>query len=101
MSNPNSELKSSDPKLLQIQIEIERTKGVMKDNINKAMERGQKLEETEAKTEKLKHKADEFNNSARSARMKMCWQNWRTILLIFLIILIISVILYFILRPRQ
>jgi t-SNARE complex subunit (syntaxin) len=90
-----------EDKLSKIQDEINRTKDVMKDNINKTIARGEKLEQIEDKAENLNNRAKTFQSTAKAARRQMCWQNWRNILLIVLVVTIISVILYFIFRPSS
>lgn len=85
--------RKEDDKLAAIQVEIENTKGVMKSNIEKTINRGEKLEALEDKADTLNNRAKTFQSTARAARRQFCWQNYKYALIIFFVIVLIIVII--------
>jgi tetrahydromethanopterin S-methyltransferase subunit G len=77
-------------KLDSIQAEIDRTKGVMKTNIEKTLARGEKLEALEEKADTLNSRARTFQSNARQVRRNFCMQYWRNIVVGILILVVSS-----------
>ncbi|KAL5484173.1 hypothetical protein EMCRGX_G020625 [Ephydatia muelleri] len=89
---------SKDPKIKQVQTQVSKVIGVMKDNISKVMERGEKLDDLEEKSGELADSATRFRHSSRRLQQKLWWQQckWKCIiaaLIAFIIIIIIAVII--------
>eukprot|EP00794_Sanderia_malayensis_P012782 gene12782-14093_t len=77
----------------KVQKEVDEVKGVMTKNIEKVLERGERLDILIEKTEDLEASAASFKKSARKVRNKYWWQNTRNcILLIFVILVLLGVI---------
>ena len=93
----NGELKRfNDPesdKMYRLKGEISEVKDVMRNNINKVLERGEKIELLVDKSEQLAESAHVFHKRAKSLKWAMCRENaklWGII--IFVILAIIGVI---------
>jgi len=66
----------------------------MVDNIERVLERGEKIELLVDKTDNLRFQADRFHKTGRSLRSKMWWQNMKVKLLILIIVILIAVIIF-------
>lgn len=69
------------------------TVGIMRDNINKVAERGERLDSIENKTDNLAISAQGFRRGANRVRKDMWWKDFKMrMCLIFGIIIVIIVI---------
>ena len=66
----------------------------MMENIEKVLDRGEKLEVLVDKTESLRYQADQFQKSGKALRNKMWWQNIKMKLLVGLIVSIVIVVIF-------
>lgn len=81
-----------------LQSQVEEVKGVMTQNIERVLERGQRLEELMEKTTDLEASSSTFKKTARRVQRKMWWKNTRwTIILAVVAILIVAIIIIIIL----
>ncbi|GAB4855172.1 hypothetical protein Ancab_023799 [Ancistrocladus abbreviatus] len=62
-------------KLAKVKAQIAEVKGIMMDNIEKVLDRGEKIELLVDKTENLQFQADSFQRQGRQLRRKMWFQN--------------------------
>ncbi|CEO99358.1 hypothetical protein PBRA_001264, partial [Plasmodiophora brassicae] len=76
-----------DVKMKDVQVEIERTKDVMKKNIETTLDRGDKLDELDMKADRLESHASAFNKKAGQARRNFCWQSYRYTAMLTLLVL--------------
>ncbi|KAM7263222.1 hypothetical protein ACFE04_000905 [Oxalis oulophora] len=80
-------------KLSKLKAQITEVKGIMMDNIEKVLDRGERIELLVDKTENLQFQADSFQRQGRQLRRKMWLQNLQMKLMIggvlFVLILII------------
>jgi vesicle-associated membrane protein 7 len=82
--------KWNDPNSDQITVlneKIDEVKGVMIDNIDKLIDRGEKLEKLVDDTDKLSEDADKFKSTAKKVKNRMLFR------LIFLIVLLVFIVL--------
>ena len=63
--------------LSAVKNQIEDVKGVMVENIEKVLERGEKIELLVDKTDRLNQQAFKFESSSRNLRRAMWWKNAR------------------------
>ena len=83
-------------KVGKLKEEIDNVKGIMTENIEKILERGEKVEKLVEKTEDLAHQSDDFFKSSRSLRKQMMWKNIKLALGIFVLLaLVIFIIVLF------
>lgn len=62
-------------RLSKVKAQIAEVKGIMMDNIEKVLDRGEKIELLVDKTENLQFQADSFQRQGRQLRRKMWFQN--------------------------
>lgn len=70
-------------KFSKIQSQVDEVKGVMLQNIDKAMQRGEKLDTLQTKTELMKDQAAMFKSQGNQLEQKMWFENMKIKLLIF------------------
>ncbi|RYR14076.1 hypothetical protein Ahy_B04g070733 isoform E [Arachis hypogaea] len=82
-------------KLAKVQNQVSEVKGVMMENIEKVLDRGEKIELLVDKTENLHNQAQDFRTSGTKIRRKMWLQNMKMklIVLAILIVLILVIVL--------
>jgi vesicle-associated membrane protein 7 len=76
-------------KVAQLQRDIDAVKDVMQDNIDRVLERGQKIDSLLESTEYLNESATTFSSNATELRRKMWWKNVKLLLLILFIVAIV------------
>lgn len=75
-------------KIAKVQEEISQVKDVMIKNIDKVLERGEKIELLVDKTEVLDQHAFKFKKQSRSLKRAMWWKNIKLTILIIVIIIV-------------
>ncbi|KZV55275.1 vesicle-associated membrane protein 727-like [Dorcoceras hygrometricum] len=83
-------------KLSKLKAQITEVKGIMMDNIEKVLDRGEKIELLVDKTENLQFQADSFQRQGRQLRRKMWLQNLHMKLMIGGAVLVLLFIIWFI-----
>ncbi|XP_065870475.1 vesicle-associated membrane protein 727 [Euphorbia lathyris] len=81
-------------KLSKLKAQITEVKGIMMDNIEKVLDRGERIELLVDKTENLQFQADSFQRQGRQLRRKMWLQNLQMKLMVGGAILILIVIIW-------
>ncbi|KAK9122807.1 hypothetical protein Sjap_012409 [Stephania japonica] len=81
-------------KLSKLKAQITEVKGVMMDNIEKVLDRGERIELLVDKTENLQFQADSFQRHGRQLRRKMWLQNLKLKLMVGGAILALIIILW-------
>lgn len=85
---------NNNNKLNDINLELEDTKKIMKDNIRDMTKNVDEIENMEGKAVQIKENADLFNKNANNLRKAAWWANCKwTIILILVIILLLIIIL--------
>ncbi|KND00639.1 uncharacterized protein SPPG_03765 [Spizellomyces punctatus DAOM BR117] len=85
-------------KTAQVQDQVNEVVGIMQDNINKVMQRGEQLDTLQDKTEDLQNSSLQFKRGANRVRKQMWWKDMKMKLILggviaaVLIIIIVSVI---------
>jgi len=83
--------KFADPtnveKMSRIHKGLTEVKGVMVENIEKVLKRGEKIEVLVDKTENLRFSSDSFRKQSRNLRRGLCWANVKTKLFLLLLVL--------------
>uniref|UniRef100_A0A803MLM3 Uncharacterized protein n=1 Tax=Chenopodium quinoa TaxID=63459 RepID=A0A803MLM3_CHEQI len=82
-------------KLAKVKAQVSEVKGVMMENIEKVLDRGEKIELLVDKTENLRSQAQDFRTQGTKIRRKMWWENMKIKLIVLAIVvaLILIVIL--------
>ncbi|KAI1727205.1 synaptobrevin domain-containing protein [Ditylenchus destructor] len=81
-------------RVTQLQQEVSEVKTIMQDNVNRILERGDRLENIDQRTEALHASSQNFKTTARRVQRNMCWKNlkWTIILTVFLCLLVALII---------
>ncbi|XP_008204871.1 synaptobrevin homolog 1 isoform X1 [Nasonia vitripennis] len=95
-----------DGKISSVKIQIREVTDVMRDNVHKVMERGERMEDLQMASERLSSAGDEFREAARKAQRRAWMQNVRgrliiiaiTITAILCIVVLDVLALYLVLR---
>lgn len=83
----------SNTKLQQTQDQVDEVVGIMRNNMEKVLERDAKLGDLEDKSDALADGANKFQMTSRRLKNAMWWQNARWwIIIIFVILVIIGII---------
>ncbi|XP_048729654.1 vesicle-associated membrane protein 8-like [Ostrea edulis] len=78
--------------------EVSEVTSLLKDNVDKVLRRGDKLDDIQQKADDLESSSIQFQRSSRSLRRKMCCSNIKmTLILILVVIIVIAVIVVIIL----
>jgi len=78
-----------DDKLTKVKDEITVVKDVMIKNIDKVLERGERIELLVDKAEELDQHAVKFNRQSRNLKRSLWWKNIRLMILITVIIILV------------
>jgi len=83
-------------KLSKLKAQITEVKGIMMDNIEKVLDRGERIEILVDKTENLQFQADSFQRQGRQLRRKMWLQNLQMKLMVGGAVVVVILILWLI-----
>ncbi|XP_046738783.1 vesicle-associated membrane protein 4-like isoform X6 [Diprion similis] len=78
-----------DRKMDSVRIQIKEVTDVMRENVQKVMERGEKMEDLEVASERLAMAGNEFHDSAKKAHRRAWMQNMKMRIIVGAIILTI------------
>lgn len=81
-------------KVVSVQKKVDEVKNIMTENIEKVLQRGEKLELLTDKTENLMFEADRFVRTGRTLRRKMWWQNCKMKLVLAGAVCLLAVIIF-------
>jgi t-SNARE complex subunit (syntaxin) len=85
-SNPNRRLQ-------QTQAQVDEVVGIMKTNVEKVLEREQKLSELDDRADALQQGASQFEVHAGKLKRKYWWKNLKMMLILAAIVIIIIIII--------
>ncbi|KAK6122844.1 hypothetical protein DH2020_043425 [Rehmannia glutinosa] len=80
--------------LAKVKAQVSEVKGVMMENIEKVLDRGEKIELLVDKTENLRSQAQDFRTQGTKMRRKMWIQNMKIKLIVFGIIVALGLIIF-------
>lgn len=75
--------------VMELQSQVDGVMGVMTQNIEKIIERGDKIDDLLDKTAELDESSSQFRNTSRHVRRKMMWKNCRMWLIIGIVVAVI------------
>ncbi|XP_024022635.1 vesicle-associated membrane protein 724 [Morus notabilis] len=81
-------------KLLKVKAQVSEVKGIMLENIDKAIDRGENLTILVDKTEDLRSQAQQYKSKGTQIRRKMWYQNMKIKLVVFGILLLLVLIIW-------
>ncbi|KAJ1498541.1 hypothetical protein HMI54_005215 [Coelomomyces lativittatus] len=83
----------SSSKTQVVQAQVDEVVGIMQNNIEKVMERGEKLESLATKTEDLQQSSLQFKKGATKVRQAMWWKDLKIKIIIAIVVIIILIII--------
>ncbi|XP_072515519.1 vesicle-associated membrane protein 8 [Salminus brasiliensis] len=89
----NSTQPQAPSKLNEVQHQVNEVKVIIKDNINKVLERGERLDDLIGKTDDLQATADSFQRTSTRVSRKFWWKNMKMMIIIGVVVLIIVVLI--------
>ncbi|XP_067114074.1 vesicle-associated membrane protein 8 isoform X1 [Osmerus mordax] len=84
---------SAPAKLDQVQGQVNEVKVILKDNINKVLERGEKLDDLIDKTDDLRSTADTFQRTSARVARKYWWKNTKIMIIIGVVVVIVVILI--------
>merc|ERR1711879_978739 len=93
-NDPTSSMGKDNNKIAQINEKMAEVKGVMYTNIDKVLERGERIELLVDKSDNLNTQSFKFKKRAKKLKNQMLWQYVKTTMLL---VLIVGLVIYFIL----
>ncbi|GER50076.1 vesicle-associated membrane protein [Striga asiatica] len=87
-------------KLAKVKAQVSEVKGVMMENIEKVLDRGEKIELLVDKTENLRSQAQDFRTQGTKMKRKMWIQNMKIKLIVFGIVLCLLLIIFLSICPH-
>ncbi|XP_022315783.1 vesicle-associated membrane protein 4-like [Crassostrea virginica] len=94
LTGPRSIQPRSDPKIDRLQNQVGEVVDVMQNNVSRVMERGDKLEDLQDKSDSLAGNADMFRSRAKGLHKKMWWKNCKMKIALAVIIIIIFLVIF-------
>ncbi|XP_040012961.1 vesicle-associated membrane protein 8 isoform X2 [Xiphias gladius] len=83
----------SSAKLDHVQGQVNEVKVILKDNIDKVLERGDRLDDLIGKTDDLQASADSFQRTSTRVARKYWWKNIKLMIIIGIIVLIVLILI--------
>ncbi|CAL1295429.1 unnamed protein product [Larinioides sclopetarius] len=90
---PNPQQSASSKRLQQTQAQVDEVVGIMRVNVEKVLERDQKLSELDDRADALQQGASQFEQQAGKLKRKFWWKNCKMIAIMVGIGLIIVIII--------
>ncbi len=76
-----------------VQKQVDEVVGIMQDNIQKVMQRGEQLDTLQDRTENLQQSSQQFRKGANRVRKQMWWKNMKMNLIIGGVLLLVILII--------
>uniref|UniRef100_A0AAQ4NZZ9 Si:ch73-234b20.5 n=1 Tax=Gasterosteus aculeatus aculeatus TaxID=481459 RepID=A0AAQ4NZZ9_GASAC len=92
-AHPQAPGPGSAAKLDQVQSQVNEVKVILKDNISKVLERGERLDDLIGKTDDLQASADSFQKTSTRVARKYWWKNIKMMIIIGVVVLIIVILI--------
>ncbi len=83
-----------DPKIQHVQKQVDEVIDVMHDNISKVLDRGEKIDDLQEKSEELVYSASVFRVSAKGLRSHFWWRECKMRLLLLVVVVVILLIIF-------
>uniref|UniRef100_A0A0N5C1L2 V-SNARE coiled-coil homology domain-containing protein n=1 Tax=Strongyloides papillosus TaxID=174720 RepID=A0A0N5C1L2_STREA len=83
----------SNKRLQQTQAQVDEVVGIMKVNVEKVLERDQKLSQLDDRADALQEGASQFEKSAATLKRKYWWKNIKMIIIMCAIVLLLIIVI--------
>ncbi|KAK7098740.1 vesicle-associated membrane protein 4-like [Littorina saxatilis] len=89
----------------RLEADVSEVTHLLKDNVEKVIERGERIDDLQTRSEELQSGSHHFSRRATQVRRKMCWQNCRMNCIIAFVILgilaVIAIIVVVTMKPWE
>ncbi|XP_050544406.1 synaptobrevin-1-like isoform X2 [Daktulosphaira vitifoliae] len=85
----------SQKKLQESQAQVDEVVGIMRVNVEKVLERDQKLTELDNRADVLQQGASQFEQHATKLKRKMWWKNLKMMILLGVVVAILLILIVF------
>ncbi|KAM6902167.1 vesicle-associated membrane protein 8 [Xenentodon cancila] len=92
-TTPSPPASGPSSQLDKVQSQVNEVKVILKDNIDKVMERGDRLDDLIGKTDDLQASADSFQRTSTRVARKYWWKNIKMMIIIGAVVLIILILI--------
>ncbi|CAG9801328.1 unnamed protein product [Chironomus riparius] len=99
-SNGASASNQKNNRLTQTQQKVDEVVGIMRVNVEKVLERDQKLSELDHRADALQHGASQFEQQAGKLKRKQWWANMKMMIIMGLIGIILLIIIIVLVWPK-
>lgn len=90
----NQQKQAASKKLQQTQAQVDEVVGIMRTNVEKVLERDQKLSELDDRADALQQGASQFEQQAGRLKRKYWWKDMKMMIILAVIVLVILFILF-------
>eukprot|EP00050_Salpingoeca_kvevrii_P018066 m.70437 g.70437 ORF g.70437 m.70437 type:complete len:120 (+) comp7878_c1_seq1:2761-3120(+) len=90
---------NDNDRLRDTQRQVDEVVGIMKTNMNKVIERDERLGNLEEKSENLREGSTRFESTSRRLKRKMWWKNIKFMLILAAVIIVLIIIIVLIAHP--
>lgn len=84
---------AAQKRMQQTQAQVDSVVGIMRVNVEKVLERDQKLSELDTRADALQQGAAQFEQHAGALKRKMWWKNLKMMIIIAVIVIVVIVII--------
>ncbi|KAL5491956.1 hypothetical protein EMCRGX_G017336 [Ephydatia muelleri] len=92
MSYGSTDQRAVISKVEHMRTQTDEVKGLLTQNIEKVIQRGDRLDQLEDRADKLMHDSGRFHSGARRLKSKLWWQNTKLWIILIIIVLVILLI---------
>ena len=85
--------KSGDDGVQMTQKQVDEVLGIMRDNMNKVLERDDKLSNLEDRADNLDSEAQHFGDQTKRIKKKYWWKNMKTWIITIVVVLVIVAVI--------
>jgi len=96
-SNGSKQPSKAQSKIQQSQAQVDEVVGIMRVNVEKVLERDQKLSELDDRADALQHGANQFEQQAIKLKRKMWWKNIKMMIILGAIGVIVLILIIYLL----
>jgi len=83
---------AAQKRMQQTQAQVDSVVGIMRVNVEKVLERDQKLSELDTRADALQQGAAQFEQQAGALKRKMWWKNCKMIIVIVVVVIVLIII---------
>lgn len=91
----NQQKQAASKKLQQTQAQVDEVVGIMRTNVEKVLERDQKLSELDDRADALQQGASQFEQQAGRLKRKYWWKDMKMCAILAVVVLVLIIIMFY------